>query len=131
MMGDDERHEEVGYAPEGLPRLLVLRLLAATAIISVALCVVAYLLLHLRESALRPSHRFPEKDLPAPHEVSKVLAAPYQVPVPLPSLVDRQRTLVGSYGWVDAQRRIVRIPVRRAMELMLQRAAATPAGATP
>lgn len=131
MMADEERHEEVGYAAEGLPRGLVLRLLVATAIIAISLCVLAYLLLRLRESALRPGGDFPEKDLPAPHEVSRVLAAPYQVPEPVPSLEDRQRTLLGSYGWVDAQTRIVRIPVRRAMELMLQRAEQKPAGGTP
>jgi len=128
MMADEERHEEVGYAAESLPRGLVLRLLAATVIISVALCVIAYLLLRLRESALRPSRSFPEKNLPAPHEVAKVLAAPYEVPLPVPSLKERQRTLVNSYGWVDPSKRVVRIPVRRAMELMLQRQSA---GAAP
>jgi hypothetical protein len=131
MMPDEERHEEVGYAAEALPRGLVLRLLAATVIISVALCVIAYLLLRLRESALRPTRSFPEKNLPAPHEVSKVLAAPYEVPLPVPALKDRQRTLVDTYGWVDRQKRVVRIPVRRAMELMLQRQGTRPAGAAP
>jgi hypothetical protein len=127
----EERNEEVGHAPEALPRTLVLGLLAATVVITVVLCLVAWLLLRLREAELRPTGHFPEKNLPAPHEVSKVLATPFALPEPVPSLVDRQRTLVGSYGWVDPKRRVVRIPVRRAMELMLRNAGKTQPGGTP
>lgn len=131
MMDDDERNEEVGHAPEALPRGFVLGVLAAAGILSVLLCVAAYLLLRLREGQLRPSRSFPEAQLPAPHEVSNVLAAPFEVPEPMASLKERQRTLVGRYGWVDRDKRIVRIPVRRAMELLVRRSGNATAKGAP
>ena len=33
----------------------------------------------------------------------------------------RQRELATTYGWIDAEQRIVRLPVERAMELLLER----------
>jgi hypothetical protein len=120
---EPERHDEVTFMPDRVPRALVLRLLLATVLISIALCVVAYLLLGLRESQLRAGRNFPEQHLGAPHPVAHVRQAPFAAaPSPTP-LRQRQRLAVDGYSWVDRPRRIVRIPVKRAVELLLARGA--------
>jgi hypothetical protein len=125
---EPERHDDVTYMPDLVPRGFVLRLLIAMIAISIVLCVVAYLLLRMRESALRPGRAFPEAKLGAPRQVSGLREAPFAESPSRPLLQERQRILVNSYGWVDRQKRVVHIPVKRAMELELQRAAA---GAQP
>jgi len=119
----EERHEEVTYMDDVVPRLLVMRALTWTVVIAVTLCVVAYFLLGFDERALRPDRRFPERDLPAPHVVANVRAAPFELPDNMPSLNDDERVLLHSWGWSDEKRRIVRIPVDRAEQLLLDRAA--------
>ncbi len=119
-----ERHEEVEYHEDLVPRGFVLRVLFATVAIAVTLCVVATLLLHLREHELRPSGKFPEAHLPAPHEVANVRQAPFEGPEPVPTQKEEQRVRLDSYGWVDRAHRVVRIPVKRAAELMLRQAGA-------
>lgn len=48
-----------------------------------------------------------------------------------PGLEDRafEQTLLGTYGWVDREARLVRIPIDRAMELYVQQARAPRPGA--
>lgn len=116
----DERHEEVTYMDDVVPRVLVLRVLAFTVGISVILCVIAYLLLGLHERSFRPGRHFPERNLPAPHVVANVRAAPFELPDNTPSLKDDERVLLHSWGWADEQKRVVRIPVDRAIELLLE-----------
>ena len=125
-MMDEEKHEEVTYMDDIVPRLLVLRVVAWTVIISVVLCVVAYLLLHLRIGQLRPSRRFPEKYLGPPHVVANIRQAPFEMPQPVPDLKESQRVRIDSYGWVDRKNGVVHIPVNRAIELMLQQARQPP-----
>lgn len=120
------RHDEVTYMDDIVPRLLILRILAWTVIISVALCVVAYLLWVLRVGQLRPSRKFPEQHLGPPHVVADIRQAPFEVPEPVPALEERQRVLLDTYGWVDRAHGVVRIPVRRAADLLLQQARAKP-----
>jgi hypothetical protein len=43
----------------------------------------------------------------------------------LAALRAREEATLGSYGWVDRQAGIVRIPITRAMELLVERAART------
>jgi hypothetical protein len=85
------------------------------------LCVIAYLLLGYHERALRPGRHFPERNLPAPHEVANVRSAPFELPDTTPTLKDEEHVLLGSWGWADEQKRIVRIPVEQAMDLLLLR----------
>ncbi len=126
MGDDDELHEDVRFMPDLIPRDFVLRVIAALVLISVALCIIAYLLLGAREGSLRAAHRFPERDLPAPHVVGNIRGAPFRVPEAAPATWGKQPRAVDTYEWVDRDRRVARIPVRRAIELMLRRNAATP-----
>lgn len=116
---NDERHPEVTYMDDLVPRALVLRVLMWTIAIGTTLCVIAYLLLVANERALRPGRKFPERYLPAPHEVANVRQEPFAPAQPTSTIAEDERVLLHSYGWVDQQRRIVRIPVERAAELLL------------
>jgi hypothetical protein len=49
----------------------------------------------------------------------------------LAELRAREETTLGSYGWVDRQAGIVRIPITRAMELLVERAARDTAQTKP
>jgi predicted LPLAT superfamily acyltransferase len=118
---EEERHEAVTYMDDIVPRALVLRVLGATIVISVVLCVIAYLLLVANERAYRADRKFPERDLPAPHEVANVRQELFAPATPASSIADDERVLLDSYGWVDRDKRIARIPVARAVELMLQK----------
>ncbi len=117
-----EGEHGVTYMDDVVPRRLVLRVLVATGVISVALCVIAYLLLVANERVLRPGRKFPERFLPAPHEVANVRQEPFAPATPASSIGDEERGLLRTYGWVDKRRRLVRIPVERAAELLLDRA---------
>lgn len=117
---EPERHDEVTFMEDIVPHVFVLRIVAWTVIIAVSLCVVAYLLLRLRESQLRPSMAFPEQHLGPPHVVAEVRQAPFEVGRPVPELKERQRVLLHSYGWVDRPHGVIRIPVDRAIDLLLQ-----------
>lgn len=116
-----EGEHGVTYMDDIVPRTLVLRVLAFATVFSVALCVVAYLLLGAKERAFRPGRKFSERWLPAPHEVSNVRQEPFAPATPASSIADDERSQLRHYGWVDKQRRLVRIPVERAAELVLQR----------
>ncbi|HWE31038.1 MAG TPA: hypothetical protein VHB97_23685, partial [Polyangia bacterium] len=78
----EHEHHDVAYMDDLVPRLLVLRVLAATVGIGTVLCVIAYLLLLANERAYRPDRRFPERFLPAPHEVANVRGAPFAPATP-------------------------------------------------
>jgi hypothetical protein len=121
-----DKHEEVTYADDALPRRLVLRVLGAALIIAIALCVLAWGVMTLREHQLRPARRFPEEQLGTPHVVAEVRQAPFEPADPAPSLHEQQRTELGRYRWVDQRREIVAIPIARAMELLLLQPGAQP-----
>ena len=124
----DEEHPAVTYMDDAVPRALVLRILVATFVIGGALCAFAYFLLVVNERALRPGRAFPERDLPAPREIANVRQEPFSPATPSSTLVDDERVLLRSYGWVDPKKRIVRIPVERAAELLLEQARQKGAG---
>jgi hypothetical protein len=115
---DDEpqQHEEVGHAPEALSRTLVLRVLAGTVAFSVALCFVAYVLLHQREAELHHG-RFAERNLGSPHEVSEVKEELFRPAQPTPSLAAEQRRQLDEYRWVDRGRRVAHIPIAQAIDV--------------
>ena len=51
-----------------------------------------------------------------------------------PRLLELRATeaaVLGTYGWVDQEKGIVRVPIDRAMELLVREAANAPAPATP
>jgi hypothetical protein len=111
-------HPEIHRQEDAIDRPLILRIMLVTVTLGLSLCIVAYLILWGRERALRPSMRFPERDLPAPHVVAGVRQAPFQVAHGRPTLQDQQRATLSRYEWVDRSQGIVRIPIERAMDLV-------------
>jgi hypothetical protein len=111
-------HPELHRQEDAIDRPLILRTMLVTVTLGVSLCIVAYLILWGRERALRPSMRFPERDLPAPHVVAGVRQVPFEVANRRPTLQDRQRATLSHYQWVDRSRGLVRIPIERAMDLV-------------
>src|SRR5690349_14931443 len=101
-----------------LPAGVILKVLGGVVAAGVALCVIAFLMLKLREHQLRPSRRFPERDLPPPHRVAEIRQEPFEVVPPRPTLIEEQETVLHSYGWVDQSQGLVRIPIDQAMELV-------------
>jgi hypothetical protein len=97
-----------------LPARAVLTVFGGVLAAIVALSLVAYGLLKLRESQLRPSRQFTERELPAPHRVSEIRQEPFVAVPPRPTT----DPALQSYGWVDRSRGLVRIPIEPAMELV-------------
>jgi hypothetical protein len=107
--------DEPAEAEDVLParKILVITLVVVSA--TIALCVVAWLLLLAREGALRPSGRFPEEALGPPQGSAGLFARPDA----RPGLPAEQRERLDGYGWVDREHGVVRIPIERAIDLVV------------
>jgi len=120
---DEPRHPDVRPEKDVLPGKFILRTLLATTMITIALCFATHLILRARLIQLRPSYRFPERDLPAPHDVATVRQELFRVADPRPPLQEEQRAGLAGFGWVDRERGIVRVPIDTAMEIVAQQSA--------
>lgn len=116
----DERHDEVRYEDDVVARGPLVRIAVGTVVLSVALCIVAYLLLRERESQLRPSGFFPEERLGPPHDVAALREDPFELPHPEAARKESSRRRLESFGWIDRERRLVHIPIDRAIDSLLQ-----------
>jgi hypothetical protein len=119
----DER-KDVYQEPDLLQVALVVRILIGTIAVGLGICLAAYLILRGREQTLRPSGRFPEASLPAPHEVANVRQALFQRPFREPGPLEAQRAELERAGWIDRAQGLVHIPIEAAMELVARRAEA-------
>lgn len=117
-MSRDPRHAPLPEEEDVVPSRLILEVFAGVVMVGVALCLVAYGVLGLREWQLRPSRRFPERELPPPHRVAELRQEAFDVVPPLPSSSTAAEERLHDYGWVDRSRGIVRIPIEQAMELV-------------
>lgn len=117
---DEPGRPDVSRQSDELPSGLILRTLLVTIMITVSLCFATHLILRARMGQLRPSHRFPERQLPAPHDVATVRQELFRVARPRPTLQEEQRAGLGAFGWVNRGRGIVRIPIETAMEIVVR-----------
>lgn len=115
---DESLRDEVRPTGERLPQGLILRVVASTIAVGVALAFAAYLILLASERRVRPSRRFPERSLPAPSEHANVRAELFRVPVPRPTVKDEQRVRLQTFGWVDRAQGVVHIPIDRAIDIV-------------
>jgi hypothetical protein len=122
-MNGDEHHDDVRPQAEHLPRGLIVRSALATIMVGTSLCFATYLIMRARVLAIRPSYDFPERALPAPHEVATVRQESFAVAHPRADLRAQQRTRLDSFGWVDRARGLVHIPIDDAVELTARREA--------
>jgi hypothetical protein len=114
-------HERVHLQQEILPRGAIAGVLFAALAIGAALCFTAYLLQWWRVGALR-SARPGERLVPAPRDVSNRQEPLFRIANPRVSDAERDRRLLSGYGWLDRDRRIIHIPIERAMDLVAARA---------
>jgi len=70
-------------------------------------------------------HREDRKDVPAPPDASRELPPEPRLEeistATLGALRRREEQELGTYAWVDRPRGIVRVPIERAMQILLQR----------
>jgi hypothetical protein len=118
----DQVHDDVRVERETLPRGLIARTALATVMVGASLCFATYLILRARILTVRPSYDFPEKSLPAPHEVATVKQELFAIPNPALDLKAQQRAELASFGWIDRARQIVHIPIEAAIELQARSA---------
>ena len=112
----DEPHEEA------LPRARIAGTIVAAVLVTVGLCAFVELFLRTRVGAIRPSRQFPEHALGAPRDVAGVRQDLFRIARPQPTEKERSRRELESFGWVDRERGIVRIPVEAAIDIVARRA---------
>jgi hypothetical protein len=103
---------------EGIRALSVGASLVGTFVFGALLVGAAYFWLQARERQARPSRVFDETNLRLQERVSGVLQEPFEIPGARPSERERQEGELRRFSWVDRSRRIVRIPIEQAMQLM-------------
>lgn len=126
---------EAGHEPNTVSSRAVVRFILGLAGILIVVHFVIWGVFQLLKGDAR------SEDRPLPPNVSKQLARLPPAPrledrplAPRSQLNAREKTILGTYGWVDRKAGTVRIPIDRAMDLIAHRglpateAAAAPAG---
>lgn len=85
----------------------------------VLLCVAASLILTARTRTLSRAESVPAAPRPEA-EVSNIRTELFRSPLAGERLKAEQRRKLGAFGWVDRERRVVRIPIEDAMDLEAQ-----------
>lgn len=113
------RNPDLHQEEDRLPAWKIL-LASATALVVCAVMVVwAVSATRAREDAFRPSGVFMERWLGPRHEVAQVredLFGEHRGR----SVLGQQRAVLESYGWVDRDRGVVRIPIQQAIDLVAE-----------
>jgi hypothetical protein len=113
---EDERHPEITYADDRVPSRFILAVLAGLVVFSTLLCVVAWRILVVRERQLHFQPFAPAAPIESP-----IRSRLFDLPQPRLPLAEQQRESLEHYGWVDRSRGLVRIPVEREIDLMLEK----------
>jgi hypothetical protein len=110
----DLRQEE-----DQLPRVTILLVAAAMALVLALLVVWAWYALQQRERTLRPSRVFPEKELGPRHAVDGELEDIFGDQGRGETLNERKRKEISGFQWVDRQQRTIAIPIDDAINLLV------------
>lgn len=116
----DREHETVREDPDILPTGKVFAVVLGVIAVTFVLCLVADFLLVLRERALRPGRRFPERLLAPPHVVAEVRQAPFEPSDERPSKRQDDEAQLLRWEWADRQRGLVQMPIDRAIDWALR-----------
>jgi len=119
----EEQPNDAEYVEDVVPSRIILRVATGTVLFSVLLCVIAFLLLREREARRRPSMFFSERQLGAPHDVSDLRQDLFDLKTPAATLKERQARELESFSWADQEQRLVKIPIERAIDLVVADAA--------
>lgn len=115
-----ERRPDVRQEPDCVDVKAVLGIGFAVIAFGFALAIWAYALLKSTEQSLRPSGVFPEKHLVKPEEVSQVRQGVFKGDAAAERYERPLRAELESWGWVDAEKKQVRIPIDVAMKLVAE-----------
>jgi hypothetical protein len=125
-------HEEVGFEHQDLSARAVFAFLIGLALAGVLVYFVIWGIYHSLDAYQR-GHQPPQSPLVKPAETDTRIVSPDEVTkFPQPRLEGNERLEINdfrlkeeqtlnSYGWVDEKAGVVRIPIERAMELVVQR----------
>jgi len=86
--------------------------------IAVIMVILAVWLMNAHFAELRPSGAFPERYLGPRHAVARVRQDIFGAKRRGASVTQQQRQDLSSYGWVDEDHGVVRIPIDRAIDLV-------------
>lgn len=115
-----ERHPEVHQEEDHVPPGKVIFAIVVVFVVSAALIAWSYALVRDAFAEYRPSGAFPERALGERRPIARVREDLFDERGLSPTSNAARRAELGSFGWVDRRRGIVRIPVDRAIDLMLQ-----------
>ncbi len=104
--------------PDQVARGPVLLALVIVVVTTVLVSLWALFLLRSRLKDYRPSREFPERSLGPPHEVAQIEQSRFEDVLPRTDTAQQRER--DSYRWLNKDKRIVGIPVQRAMDLMLK-----------
>jgi len=77
-------------------------------------------ILAMREGELKPSSAGPIRPRPGPREISQVEQTPIWDTRVAKDLRDEQRRELAAWGWADRDAGIARIPIERAMDMVVK-----------
>jgi hypothetical protein len=113
-----ERHPEMHQEEDHVAWRGVVAFLGMVAVVSAALVAWTVSIVQGSFRALRPSGVFMEQALGPRHTVSRVREDLFAEQRRTEPLNARKRRELSSYGWVDRERGIVRIPIEQAIDLV-------------
>ncbi|UQA54574.1 hypothetical protein [Polyangium aurulentum] len=117
-MKPPEENATVHQEEDTLPPRLIVYTLLATVGFAFALGLVSWRIQVAREGRLRASRNFPERYLGPIQERSNVHEELFTNRGGGQVLMHAQRQQLGQFAWVDPERRIVRVPIDVAMDLV-------------
>jgi hypothetical protein len=110
-----DRHPEVVQEEDRIPAGKVFRAVAVALLISAVLVVWAQQTVYAGYARLRPSGRFPERDLGPRRSVSRVREDLFAEGW----TADRgARRALDTFGWADREKQVVRVPIGVAIDVM-------------
>jgi hypothetical protein len=113
------RNPDLHQEEDHVPAWKVILAFVGTLVIAAGMIVWAVTANSAHEAYLRPTGAFPERWLGPRHEVAKVREDMFGEHRGA-SLLGQQRAVLESYGWVDRDHGIVRVPIQQAIDLYLE-----------
>lgn len=108
------------YQEEDLvPRRGVVAFIAAVIVVSAVVLVWMSAVVSASFHALRPSGIFPEQDLGPRRPVAGIRESLFDERGQRP-LLAKQRAVLESWGWIDRDHGIVRVPIEEAMDIIVE-----------
>jgi hypothetical protein len=111
------------------PRGLVYFVLTMAAILAATCLALIWLFKHFQKT------ENPGSVVAVPFAAGRPLPSPPRIQAnpgaDMQSYSESQQNLLNTYGWIDRQNGVVRLPIDRAMELLLERGLPTRSAATP